>query len=202
MTDILTNDEARQALGRGVSDASKSGLLDIAIGAVTAVLEDYAGPVVYGTVTGEVHDGGGNKLYLDRRPVVSVVQVVTYDNTTAATLTLESNTSKPTAGFFLDATAGAIVSRNQNADDLFPVGRSNVVVSYVAGRFATQGSITDKWKQAAVMTLKSNWRAFENASAQLGEFDVPQASFPSFMVPNIAKQILGKEWQAGSGIGE
>lgn len=202
MTDILTSDEARQAVGRGVLDATKTAVLDIAVGAVTAAIETGCGPVVYGTILGEVHDGGGNKLYLSKYPVVQINQVVTYDNLTAATLTAESNTVKPDTGYWFDSTAGALIARTANADDRFPVGRSNIIVDYVAGRFATQGSITPKFKHAAVLTLKSGWRAFEAATANLGEFDVPQQTFPGFMVPNAAKQLLGDEWHAGSGVGE
>lgn len=202
MTNILSDDEARVALGIGQQDASKVTLMQQANAAVTRVLEDRCGPVVYGTVTAEVHDGGGNRIYLKKRPVVEIVSVVEYDNTTAATLTAESNSSKPATGFYFNATSGALTRRDTNADVLYPVGRGNVVVTYVAGRYATQGSITDAWKTAAELTLKNAWRTWENSAAQLSEFEVPQASFPRFAVPNVVKELLGSEWQTGSGTGE
>src|SRR4051812_48801850 len=125
MTDLLTDEEARIALGRGVADSTKAPLLDIAITAVTKKIEAVIGPVVYGTVTAEAHDGGGNLIYLKQRPVASVTQVVEYDTTTAATLTAESNTSKPSSGYFLNTTNGALIRRSLNADSVYPTGRGN-----------------------------------------------------------------------------
>lgn len=201
-TDILTDTEARNALGIGQTDATKSTLLDIAKTAVTQKIEARFGPVVYGTITAESHDGGGNKLYLDYRPVVQINSIVEYDGTTAATLTAESNSSKPTNAYNLNPKNGGVIRRDANSDALFPAGRDNVVVTYVAGRFATQGAITDIWKWAAVQTLKSGWRTFENAAAQLGEYEVPQASFPTFTIPKAVDELLAEERQNGSGTGD
>lgn len=201
-TDILTATEAASVLSRGATDTSKGSLLAIAITAVTEKLEEVIGPVVYATITAELHDGGGNLIYLKQQPVASITQVVEYDNTTASTLTAESNTSKPTTGYYLNATNGALIRRNANADVRYPVGRGNVSVTYIAGRFATQGSITNRYKLAAAWTLKNAWRAWEASTAPLGEFEVPQASFPTFSIPNAVKELLADEWRAGSGVGD
>lgn len=198
MTDLLTDDEARLVLGRGIADANKSALLDIAISAVTQVLEDRVGPVVYGTVTGELHSGGGDVLYLKYRPVVQVTQVVEYSGTVGATLTAESNTATPDAGYRVQLANGRLVRRSSNGGACFPLGVDNVLVTYVAGR--CQGTaIPAKYKMAAALTLKSNWRAFESSVTTVGEFDVPTQSFPGFMVPKAAMDLLASEWQSGSG---
>ena len=198
MTDLLTQQEAREAIGRGANDSTKSELLAIAITAVTQLIEGQIGPVVYGTVTAESHDGGGNLLYLNVRPVAQIIQVVEYDNTTAATLTAESNTSKPAAGYLFHAANGSLRRRNTNTDDRFPIGVDNVVVTYVAGR-CLAGAIPAQYKLAAAETLKSGWRAFEASQTTLGEFDVPQQTFPSFAVPKVIKDRLSGDWQVGYG---
>ena len=198
MTDLLTAAEARFALGRGASDTSKSELLSMAITAVTQLIEGQIGPVVYGTVTAEAYDGGGNVLYLKTRPVAQIIQVVEYDVTTAATLTAESNTSKPDSAYLFSAENGRLRRRSGNADARFPVGSGNVLVTYVAGR-CVAGSIPAQYKLAAAETLKSGWRAFEAANTTLGEFEVPQQTFPTFAVPKVIKDRLSGDWQVGSG---
>lgn len=198
MTDLLTNDEARVVLGRGLTDSTKSSLLEVAIAAVTQLIEGQIGPVVYGTVTAEAYDGGGNVLYLKSRPVAQVIQVVEYDNVTAGTLTAESNTSKPSTSYLVNLANGRLTRRNANADARFAVGRGNIVVTYVAGRCQAT-LIPEQYKLAAAETLKSGWRAFEAANTTLGEYDVPQQTFPSFAVPKVIKDRLSSDWQVGSG---
>lgn len=201
MTDLLTTVEAKQAIGKGVLDQEKSALLDAFIGGVTAKIEERFGPVVYGTVTGELHCGGMGHVWLKNTPVASVVTVVEYDYTTAGTLTAESNTSKPAAGYTFNSVNGRLSRRNGNTADRFPTGNDNVYVTYVAGR--CQGTlIPDKWKTAASVMLKNSWRAYELAAAQFGEFDVPQASFPTFAVPKFVDELLAGEVRRGSGTGD
>lgn len=202
MTNILSDTEARRALGIGPTDGTKTDLMQAANLAVTRVLEDRCGPVVYGTVTAEAHDGGGNRFYLRSYPVVSIVSLVEYDNTTASTLTAESNTSKPTAAYYLNTVNGGVTRRESNGDARFPSGRGNVVCTYVAGRYATQGSIAGAWKEAAAVTLVNAWQVYQDSVQQTGEFEYPQARFPTFGVPKHARELLASEWHSGSGTGE
>lgn len=201
MTDLLTGDEARQVVGRGITDSSKQELLAIAVSALSAKLVECVGPVVYGTVTAEAHDGGGNLIYLAQRPVAQIISVTEYAGTVAGTLAVESNASKPSGGYLLaDPVSGALIRRDSNRDARFPAGRGNVLTTYVAGR--CQGTaIPEKFKLGAALMLKSGWRAWEAAVASIGEFEVPQATFPSFAVPKAVKELLADEWQTGSGTG-
>lgn len=201
MTDLLSADEAREYLGRGIADATKQPVLAHAITMASGVLEQRIGPVLYGTITAEAHDGSGNVLYTKYRPVVQVTQIVEYDGITAGTLTAESNTAKPDSSYFVDLTAGRIIRRNAGADAIWAAGRGNVLIDYVAGH-ASGTIVPERYKFATGMILKANWRAFENAVTTLGEYDVPQASFPSFSVPKMVREMLADEWQAGSGTGD
>ena len=202
--DILTADEARQFLGRGVADFTLGTLLDIAVTSVSRKLDTLVGPVVIGgtlgTITGELHNGGGTHIWLDFAPVAQVMQVVEYDGTAAATLTAESNSTKPDPAYHANLATGKVVRRASNVTVWFPRGLDNVYVTYVRGRFSSTSTVDDRYKFAAGMMLKANWRMFENAVASMGEFEVPHASFPSFTVPKAVKELLGDEWRSGQGV--
>jgi hypothetical protein len=199
--DVLTSDEARLALSRGPLDTDQQDLVDAMNTAVSQRLDDAVGKIVQGTISGELHNGGCQQLYLRYSPVVSVVQVVEYDGTTAGTLTAESNTSKPTSGYVINPTNGRLGRRSENEDDRFPTGYDNVRVTYVAGRFAETADVDEIFKQAARLTLKSWWRMYENSTATFNEFESPMAHIPTFTVPKAAKQLLARYWREGTGIG-
>lgn len=204
-TDWLGTLEASYALGLGATDiaTAKTGtLLATAITAVSEALVERVGPMVYGTVTGELHDGGYGWVYLDQHPVQGVVQVVEYDSTTASTLTAESNSSKPDTSYLATLASGKIERRNGGAAAWFPAGRANVYVTYVAGRYASTATVGQRYKEAAAIMLKNVWRTYESQAATLNEFDVPQAAFPRFGIPNSVKDLLADEWRVGSGIGD
>lgn len=203
--DLLGTIEASYHLGIGTADAAtaKTGtLLATAITAVSEALAEKCGTIIYGTVTGELHDGGQPYVYLDRHPVQGVVTVVEYDGTTASTLTAESNSSKPTDAYVADLDNGRIARRNENIDTIFPAGRNNVYVTYVAGRYSSTANVGSRFKEAAAITLKNWWRTYENAIANVSEYEIPSDSFPRFAIPNAAKQLLADEWRSGSGVGD
>ncbi len=202
--DILTPEEARQFLARGVTDANNAGALALGISAVSQKLDEMCGPVVtggtLGTITGELHNGGCSHIYLDYAPLRAVVEVVEYTGTSPGTLTAETNTSKPAAGYHVETKTGKVTRRNSNTTTWFPGGLDNISVTYVRGRYETTADVDERFKFAAGEMLKANWRMFESAVGSVGEFDVPQLSFPSFSVPKAVKEWLGDEWRRGIGI--
>lgn len=200
--DLLTAAEARRFVNLGTADLTRGTLLAQYVTAASRAIAKGCGTIIYGTVTGELHSGGGNAIYLDAHPVASLVAVVEYDNTTAATLTAETNATKPAAGYRATLKNGKIVRRDTNTDALFPAGRDNIYVTYVAGRFASTTTVDDRFKTACGLVLKNMWRAQEFGMGNTDEFDIPQASFPRFTVPNAAKELLADEWHYGSGTGD
>lgn len=204
--DLLGTLEAIHALGLGTADAAastaKGTLLATAITAVSEAFAEKCGTIIYGTVTGELHDGGRDAVWLKNTPVQGVVTVVEYDGTTAATLTAETNAAKYDDGYTVNLANGKVSRRNDNTAALFPVGSDNVYVTYVAGRFASTSTVSQKFKEAAEITLKNLWRTFDLSAAQSGDFDIPLQTFPRFAIPNAAKELLAREWRTGSGIGD
>jgi hypothetical protein len=200
--DLLTAAEARRFVNLGTLDTTRGTLLAQYVTAASRALAKACGTIIYGTVTGELQSGGRSNVWTDRHPVAQVVQVVEYDSTTAATLTAETNTTKPDQAYIVDLASGKITRRSGNATGIFPVGIDNVSITYVAGRFASTSAVDDRWKTACGLVLKNMWRAQEFGTGTVDEFDVPQASFPRFTIPNSVKELLGDEWHYGSGVGD
>lgn len=200
--DLLTLAEAKMYVSVGSNDAVKDDLLRNWITGASRALVSKVGTIIHGSVTAELHSGGRPYVYLDHAPVKTVSLVVEYDGTTASTLTAESNSSKPDTAYHVELTSGRVRRRNGNADAWFPVGVDNVLVTYVAGRFSATSTVGAEFKDACGLVLKNAWQAYESTVGQIGEFDVPQARFPRFVIPNAVKEMLGGEWQYGSGTGD
>jgi hypothetical protein len=200
-TDLLSEEEARSYLRMGAADTSQQTLLTAYVTAASARIVEAVGPVVYGTLT-ESHDGGSPVVWLNSTPVQGVTQVVEFDDTVAGTLTAESNSSHPADSYVVNLVNGRLTRRDSGADSLFPTGVGNVQVTYVAGRVASTAAVPERYKLACGLFLQHLWRAQENAASSFGEFEVPQASYPKFGVPNVVKDLLADEWRTGSGVGD
>lgn len=204
--DILTHEEGLAAIGSGSTAANDDKIVPW-ITAVSRRLDDYAGPVVRRTITGELHDGGCHTIDLRSFPVTSITSITEYVSTTGTALTAESNSSKPasayqTQTYSADATflSPRIRRRASGGDALFATGRQNIAVTYVAGRYANAAAVDAKFKQAASIMLKNFWRSMQQSAAQVDEFDVPVASFPRFAIPNAVRDLLAGEIHPHAGI--
>ena len=156
--DVLTEAESLAAVNASATTATLTNLVT----AVSQQLDELCGPVVVRTITSELHDGGRPTILLRNLPVSSITTVTEYDGTTATTLTAETNVTKTTANYLHLGTAGEVASgrivrRSNNADYVFPAGRRNIDVTYVAGRAATTSAVAPKFKQAAAMMLRNVW---------------------------------------------
>jgi hypothetical protein len=198
-TDLLTVKEAKQALALSESDAATNAEIGQLITAVTARIDSLCGPVVARTVTSESHDGtarNGQRKHLVRlreAPVVSITAVVEYSNTTAQTLSAESNTSKTANNYLYDSSTELLRRRASGSDSSFPHGRQNVVVTYSAGRVGATGSVSSEFKEAAAIICKHLWRIDHGSGTQTFG-DVPVEVFPSgFAIPARALDLLRGE---------
>lgn len=205
-TDVITLERAKRAVGLAIVDTSKDDLLQAYVGAVSQRLDDACGPVIRRTITGEAHDGGGCTITLRYRPVYSVTSVTEYLTGTATVLTAEGNTVEGT--YQLEPWQGAeVVGLHSGrihrrvagwAGGYYPGGAGNVLVTYVAGRYATTADAQDsKFEQAARILLKFFWQAELMGTASVGEYDVPTTAFAR-VEPPIVRELLASEWLEGA----
>ncbi len=199
-TDVLTATEAKQTLRVNDNDTTNAALLTAVVAAVSGALDDMCGPIVQRTVTAERHDGSGWAIQLRRAPVTSITSVTEYEGATATTLTEETVGTIPSNGYLLrpysPASApysGRIERRTGGEPCVFAEGEGNVVVTYVAGRYATTGAVAENFKHAARLTLENWWQQFRDSTGSVGEFEVPVQAFPRFAVPSAARHLLGAE---------
>ena len=138
-----------------------------------------AGALVNTSYEGEL--GRGKTIKINK---IGALAVTEYDGTTATTLTAESNTSKTASDYLHDGTAGRLASgtlirRSSNTDGVFPPGRRNVSVTFLAGRAASTDGVPAKFKQAAVMMLRNVWVAEQaSGSETFGSFTDNQGFNP------------------------
>ena len=199
--DVLTLPEGKSALNLSGTTAH-DGVLPGWITAVSRRLDKLVGPVVQRTITAEKHNGGVKRIFLKRFPNTSITSVTEYDGTTATVLTAETNALKPSDGYIVDdysedATylSNIINRRGDGADATFAVGRKNIEATYVAGRFANTASVDERFKRGGALMLQNLWRAMQDGTGQVGEFDVPQSIFPTFAVPRSVRELFDGEIQ-------
>lgn len=205
--DLLTLAEAKTAV-----NLTGATTYDVELAAwVTAVarrLDKAVGPVVQRTVTAELHDGGHEYVYTVLYPVTSFTTVKEYADTTLTTLTRETNVTKPDSAYLIepykaDPTlfSGKVRRRGGGSDVCFATGDQNVELTYVAGRAASTSAVDELFKNAARLFLQHLWNANRPSTGQMNEFEIPQANWPRFAVPNAVKELLADFWQGTARLG-
>lgn len=170
--DLLTLAEGRSAvnLPNPASVNPLDGDLQLYITGISGRVDKLCGPVVQRAVTGERHNGGKSKVLLELQHVASVTSVTEWAGTTQTALTAETDGTKPANGFLLDPGEGGIYAwvwrRSGNGDATFPVGRRNVVVAYIAGRYTATATVDETFKLAAASVLRRFWKREQSSWAQ------------------------------------
>lgn len=203
--DVVSVERAKQALDLGVADVRKSDVLATAITAVSQLIDDVCGPVVQRTITDPIDTPGDLcHVTLKTAPVASITSVTFYDSGASEVLTAETLS---TAGDYLaeledrvrpDGTtpllSGRLRRRSGFRDWYWKRGRVQVV--YVAGRYTnTAACAGSRFELAAMLTLRSSWRAWEQSAVQVapGEFVIPAGYFPSFIMPDAALELIARD---------
>lgn len=182
MADVLSLDDAREAIRLPSTDTSKDAQLTATyIPAVTAVIEDLVGPVMQGQRT-YVADGAGGMILL---PALNLVSV---DAITEAGVALTAATD-----YAVDAAAG-IVYRGTAVDPIdFTGGRQAVEVTYTAGQYATSADVPANIRLAARIILAHLWQADQQGfRPDYGGPDNAVVVSPSgYAIPRRAEELLG-----------
>lgn len=166
--------------------------------ALSIKLDELVGPIIQRTAT-ERHDGGHQWIRLRHRPLSAITSVTEYSSGVATVLTAED---LATAGDYQaerdneGLLTGYLFRRSGFGDTLWAAGRQNIAVVATAGRYAdTAAAAGSRFAEAARLTLKALWRAEMNGTQNLDEFDVPTASFPTSMIPQVARDLLVDQMQ-------
>lgn len=172
---IVTPEEAKDAINFSKAGKTSHDIeLSKWITAVSRRIDKLCGPVVARAVSDadKLYDGGQHAIRLQVTPVYLVTSLTEYSNTTATTLTAETNTTKPTDGYLLDERSQhdvLIRRRNGNGDSTFPAGRRNIEIDYQAGRYADTDTVDAKFKMAVGAILRRLWSREAGAWAQAGD---------------------------------
>jgi len=198
--DVISVGEARVAAGYSFGDASKDLRLAPLVTAISLKIDEMCGPVIQRSVT-ERLDGGHPWVKLRRRPLSAISSVIEYASGVATTLTAETLTVE---GQYLaerrddDAAlyTGFLWRRSGFYDTCWAYGRQNVVVVATAGRYADVDSAASSiFAKAARLAVKASWGGELNGVQNIGEYDVPVASFPGAVLPKVAVDLLAAEMQ-------
>ena len=147
--DLLTFEEAMEELSlNGNKVPSKADQIARWVTAVSRRFDAKAGPMVVRTITDELHDVDGLDVFdLNKRPVSSITSVTEYLSGTGTAVTAE--TVAASGGYLLD---GYTLYRRSSWSGSTWSGQ--VLVTYVAGRYADTASVDATAKTAAGMALR------------------------------------------------
>lgn len=183
--DVVTVDEAETDLG---VDPGSQPLLAAYVTSVSRLLDRACGPIVQRTITGERHSGGAPFILLDQYPVASVTTVTEYASTAGTALVEEELGTAPANGFVLDGSK--LIRRSGKRDGWWAAGRSNIVVTYVAGRYADTLSVDERFRRAALITLANLWRREQGMGTVMFGADGAPILGATYALPNAAKAFI------------
>jgi hypothetical protein len=185
--DILTLNEAKAALNIDLTVSSVDTELAQVITAASEFVDGVYGPVVWRTVTDERHVGAGTSVSLRYSPVASVTSVTEYAGGVAAVLTAE--TDLVPGGYSVDLDGGVVYRRSSWNGYRF--GAQSVLVTYVAGRYATTEVVAPWAKEAAAEAVIHFWQA-RGANSGFGTVDGDGAPFGGvpFSTSTLRKRLI------------
>lgn len=193
---MLTLPEAKRFLQEAASDAINQEQITEAIDGITLAFDDHFGPIITRAITAEEHPGGGTRLRVRRRPVYAWGTVTEYEGLRATELTRETPGTEPVDGYRAKRDNkgrwdGTITRTTSGAKSRF--GRSWVIIDYTAGRFPTVADVDQQFKQAAGIAIVAWFRYRQANLGETGEYVVPRANFPTFVIPKAARDLLADE---------
>lgn len=190
--DVITLAEAKTGLN--ITDTDTDAELAQVITAASRFVDSVYGAVVARTITDEQHTGGGSRIWLRQRPVASITTVTEYASGTPTVLTAETLAASGT--YAVDLGMGYIRRRDSWYDSRFAT--SGVLVTYVAGRYATTAAVDPKFKEAGVIAVQHlmQHRGAQSGAATFGGEGAPFAGVPfsSSVLRDKLIALFPEEW--------
>lgn len=168
--DVISLDEAKDAINQ-TSVSTTDSELALWITAVSQRFDRLCGPVVKRSVT-ELHDGGETFIRPRTTPLAEVTTLTEYVSTTGTVLSEETNATKPSNGYLIDAPWThdvRIRRRGSGGDSLFPWGRNNVELVYNAGRADSTSDVDEVFRLTAGAILRRLWSREQGAWSTGGD---------------------------------
>lgn len=216
-TDLLSLADAKAVLGIGPGSQGKDDKVAAYISTVSNRLDRACGPIVQRPVT-EYLSGGDLSEYLSggpanrgragwvrmrNSPIASFTSVVEYSfGASSGPLTLE--TAIVAGGYRAERFystdppnlfSGRLWRRSGGfTGSWWAPGTENVIISAVAGRYATQAEVRPtRFGQAAAIFLKHLFASEDQNVHVVGGFDAVTPTFPLTM-PYVVKELLANDW--------
>lgn len=195
--DVLTLNEARDALKRGPMDVSDDDTIARLITTATEKLEAEVGPIVEREVVAERHAGGRRHLLLRHWPLRSITTVAEHP-AGADLITLDASDWRAEPSEVEDGLLSGLVERIRSGRRARWCDPGDVFVTYQAGRFATTDDVAARFREAALLVVMNLSRSYEPAVGNADEFTLPHQSFPGFAMPRAAQEMLADIWHGPS----
>jgi hypothetical protein len=209
--DVITLAEAKAALDIASGDTGDDTELAMHITATSRYMDQLFGPIVRRTVTGEVVEGGLDRVWVAQWPVTSYTTVTEYRATVPTVLTAETATSQPNDSYWPEpstsptaAYSGRLFRRSAGHGLCFAPGGAALAVTYVAGRYANTAAVDARFKLCATFFMQNSWHSQEfsvGPTSGGGEYQFARQNFPRFGFPNVAADFLSSEMQSPGGFG-
>lgn len=189
---IIGVDEMRKYFRR--TDVADDAMFEWLCAVVTAMVEDYTGPVVPKQVT-EWFDGGQKDCVLSWQPVQSITSVTEYYGLSTFILTEQPLGSQTNAfAYTWDQATNQLMRRTYGGQAAYyAVGDKNVKVVYTAGRLNQPNDLAiARWgaiELARHLWEQTQYPGFSNVPRS-DEGDLPDPQFSGFAMPNRVVDIL------------
>lgn len=185
-TDVLTLDEALAAISMTGSGATHGEQVQVFVSAVSDLLDDICGPIVQREVTETLVPRGG-LLFPTYTPVAEITTLTEYRSGVGTELDAEA---VDTAGDYL--LRDDMLARRSSFSTINWYG--DVVLEYVAGRYATTDDVGARFKLAAQEILAREWPQYASAWSRGGDvFGAPEGGLGYFK----SVQPVVDQWLAG-----
>jgi hypothetical protein len=172
--DVLSMAEALQALSLSDNSTSFTEQLQRKITSISRKFDRRCGPIVQRSVTEWISPlYTTSEIRVASTPIASITSIVEWAGGTGTTITAADEDTSPTNGYLLIGQNHnqAILRRYGAGAGYWYVGDRTVVVTYVAGRYATTAAVDARFKDAAEEVLRAEWAVASPSYRRSSNFD-------------------------------